>query len=151
MSEPVPPSGVRIGSAERDAALDSLGAHLRAGRLDPEEYSDRVAAVATARYTSDLMPLFADLPADPAGPSPAAAPVSLAKPGRPVLPRSRLMALVPLVALVLFFVFGFAGGWSWSWLFFLLVPMVATLNSGEPNGASEGSAARRARRRGRRS
>ena len=34
-------------------------------------------------------------------------------------------SLAPIIALVLFFAFGFlAGAWAWSWIFFLLIPVV---------------------------
>ncbi len=55
-------AGVRIGDAERDRAADSLGAHFRAGRLDPHEYAERVDVAYRARTERDLAPLFADLP-----------------------------------------------------------------------------------------
>lgn len=35
-----------------------------------------------------------------------------------------IASLTPIVALVLFLIFGFLGGWAWSWVFFLLVPTV---------------------------
>jgi fatty acid desaturase len=34
-----------------------------------------------------------------------------------------IASIAPLVALVLFLAFGFAGGWSWSWVFFLIIPV----------------------------
>lgn len=45
------------------------------------------------------------------------------------------MALVPFLAVALFLVFGFAGGWAWSWLFFLLVPIAGIIVYGP--GADE--------------
>jgi len=36
-----------------------------------------------------------------------------------------IASIVPLVALALFLIFGFMGGWAWSWVFFLLIPIVA--------------------------
>jgi hypothetical protein len=53
---------VRIGYAEREAAVAALGEHLAAGRLDPDEYSSRVEAATAARSRAELVPLFADLP-----------------------------------------------------------------------------------------
>lgn len=32
----------------------------------------------------------------------------------------------PLIAVILFFVFGFCGGWAWSWLMFLTIPIYYT-------------------------
>ncbi len=35
-----------------------------------------------------------------------------------------IVAIVPLVALALFLLFGFlVGGWAWSWVFFLTIPV----------------------------
>lgn len=54
---------LRIGNAERDAAVKALDEHLAAGRLDLDEYGSRYALALTARTMEDLRPLFADLPA----------------------------------------------------------------------------------------
>lgn len=62
---------LRIGDAEREAAVAALGEHYAAGRLTKEEYDERTARAWTARTGSALWPLFADLPRT-AGPSPAA-------------------------------------------------------------------------------
>lgn len=59
------PDPVRIGNAEREAAVRELGEHFAEGRLDPEEYEQRTSAAYAARTTDDLAPLFKDLP--PAG------------------------------------------------------------------------------------
>jgi hypothetical protein len=57
-----PPSGLRIGDAEREAAVTALGEHYAAGRLTKEEYDERSAIAWSARTGSDLAPLFNDLP-----------------------------------------------------------------------------------------
>lgn len=67
------PSGLRIGNDERDAAIKALDEHMSAGRLDPDEYGQRVAEASVARTREDLDPLFADLPE----PHPFAAPPPL--------------------------------------------------------------------------
>ncbi|MFC6089477.1 DUF1707 SHOCT-like domain-containing protein [Saccharothrix lopnurensis] len=54
---------IRIGDAEREHALELLGAHLGQGRLTVDEFGERSARVATARTRGDLLVLFADLPA----------------------------------------------------------------------------------------
>jgi hypothetical protein len=67
---------VRIGDAERDRAVSSLGDHFAAGRLTREEFDARVDQAMAARFDRDLQPLFVDLPQAepvlnrPAGPSP---------------------------------------------------------------------------------
>ena len=43
------------------------------------------------------------------------------------------MALTPFLALALFFLTGFAGGFAWSWLWFLIIPIVAIIIYG-PSG-----------------
>jgi hypothetical protein len=54
--------GIRIGHDEREAAVRELGEHFSEGRLDPQEYEERMSAAYAARTTDDLAPLFADLP-----------------------------------------------------------------------------------------
>jgi len=58
-------SPLRIGDAERDAAMERLGEHFAAGRLTQDEFDERGTQVAAARYEDDLRPLFADLPERP--------------------------------------------------------------------------------------
>lgn len=54
---------LRIGTAEREAAVKILGDHMAEGRLALEEYEERTAAALEARTRGDLRPLFKDLPA----------------------------------------------------------------------------------------
>jgi hypothetical protein len=54
---------VRIGDAERDQAVSLLGDHFAAGRLNREELDERIDQAMQAKFTTDLRPLFADLPA----------------------------------------------------------------------------------------
>jgi len=63
---------IRIGDAERDQAVSVLGDHFAAGRLNREELDERIDQAMQAKFSTDLRPLFADLP----GPEPVA--------GRPV-------------------------------------------------------------------
>ena len=53
---------VRIGDAERDRAIATLGDHFAAGRLTAEEFDERMDQALKARFNEDLEPLFADLP-----------------------------------------------------------------------------------------
>jgi hypothetical protein len=53
---------VRVGNAERDAAATRLGAHLTDGRLDWDEYDQRLQAAYAAKTRGDLAKLFLDLP-----------------------------------------------------------------------------------------
>jgi len=132
-SPPPPPVAVRIGTSERDAAITALGEHMRAGRLDPDEYGDRVARASTARYEAELAPLFTDLPmlSGGAGTTTSSQHGGFGRPGTP--PSHRLgaaaFAAAPFVALITFFVL-VAVGVSDAWLVFLLIPMTATLATG---------------------
>lgn len=64
---------VRIGDADREAAINLLAEHMSAGRLDIAEYDERCAKAAASRVHADLAALFTDLPAPaPAAPAPAA-------------------------------------------------------------------------------
>ena len=53
---------MRIGDAEREAAVTALGEHYAAGRLTLEEYDERTSRAYAARTLADLWPLFRDLP-----------------------------------------------------------------------------------------
>ena len=53
---------VRIGDVERDQAVSALGDHFAAGRLSREEFDERADQAMQARFSTDLEPLFADLP-----------------------------------------------------------------------------------------
>ncbi len=128
-------SGQRIGAAERDEAVEALRTHLEAGRLTPEEYEDRSVSASGARTEGDLVPLFADLP-DPR-PAPVAARTVSARAtgaGLPALSdgaRERIMAVIPLVALVMFFV-------TRTWLWFLAIPIAAALLYGNDRKGRKG-------------
>ena len=54
---------IRIGTAERDAAMKALDEHLEAGRLDVDEYGERSARASVATTVPELAVLFDDLPA----------------------------------------------------------------------------------------
>lgn len=132
--------GIRIGHEERAAAERALDAHLEAGRLDAEEYGERYARAASARTQDELDALFTDLPqphARPLSPPPPAwTPPSspYPRPGavRPLGGRLgvTLAALIPLIAVALFFASG-------AWIVFLLIPLVATMVYG-PGGGRRG-------------
>jgi hypothetical protein len=56
------PYELRIGDAEREAAVSALGEHYAAGRLTKQEYDERADRALAARTQMELFPLFADLP-----------------------------------------------------------------------------------------
>ena len=124
------PSGLRIGNEERDAAIKALDEHMSAGRLDPDEYGQRVAEASVARTRDDLKPLFADLPE----PHPFAAAPSPARRKGPVAvadgalrryagesPAVRLaMALLAVAAVVIILPFALTA----AVLFFVVLPLL---------------------------
>jgi hypothetical protein len=130
--------GRRIGSAERDLAIEQLQQHYQAGRLTPEEYEDRSVRASKASTWGEIAPLFTDLPEPRPGPVHAELSVPQGRPQGlvPLNDRARetIMALTPLVALVLFFTTPL--GWVW----FLAIPIVGIVLYG-PEG-------RHGRRRG---
>ena len=129
---------IRIGTAERDAAMKALDAHLEAGRLDVDEYGERSARASVATTAPELAELFDDLPAPhPVLPGitgpvfPAAAP-----PPTPPARREpsglqvwgpRLMAVTPFLALGLFLL-------TKTWVVFLLIPVIAVLLGSQQRG-----------------
>jgi hypothetical protein len=118
--------GIRIGTAEREAAIAALGDHLGAGRLDLDEYADRSALASIARTRTELLNLFTDLP-EPRSwldPQPAAAgdPWRATSMGVPQRSRSsaerylRAARLLPILVLVMVVSFHL-------WFLFLLIPL----------------------------
>lgn len=75
----------RIGDRERESATALLGDHYAEGRLDPEEYAERLDAIWSARTRSDLDQVFWDLPA-PAATAPARPVAAASRWRRPRLP-----------------------------------------------------------------
>ncbi|MGW5052833.1 DUF1707 SHOCT-like domain-containing protein [Actinokineospora sp. NPDC004072] len=118
---PTPWQDLRVGDAERESALTSLGDHMAAGRLSVDEYGERSAHVATAKTRGDLAALFADLPEPRPRFGPLAAPAPV--PAQPAPPPVRRLPDVvwPLagvaILLVGVFVFRFFPP-------FLVIPLV---------------------------
>ncbi|MDY5785160.1 DUF1707 domain-containing protein [Corynebacterium sp.] len=54
----------RIGDSERSAALDRLTELFTNGYLDVHEFDARTAVVVRSTHASDLVPVFADMPAE---------------------------------------------------------------------------------------
>lgn len=137
---------LRVGDAEREAAIQALGEHFSAGRLTVDEYGERSARVTTAKTAGEVHEQFADLPAPhpaltgqpapPAPPQPAApvrqsawdavrdredkAEVERHEERPPVQRAARaLVALSGVLGIVLLFT-------AHTWLF-LLLPMVLSM------------------------
>ncbi|WIX79758.1 DUF1707 domain-containing protein [Amycolatopsis carbonis] len=79
----VPSPQLRISDQERESALNALGEHMSAGRIDIDEYGERSARITAAKTRGELAGLFDDLP-DPhpvyGSGQPAPAPVPAAPP-----------------------------------------------------------------------
>lgn len=89
-----PATPIRIGDAERDQAVSDLGDHFAAGRLDREEFDERADQAMQARFSTDLTPLFADLPVSK--PEVSTAPPGAARAGGPP-PWAYAMWLFPVL------------------------------------------------------
>jgi hypothetical protein len=126
-------SPLRIGNAERTAALQALDEHLAAGRLGVDEYADRSAAAANAVVAADLAALFTDLPqphpelpgraGPPTAPLPVTPPPGEVAPAQGRGPASWGVGLVPLavVAVIALFLVTRQGA------VFVLIPLAAVL------------------------
>ena len=68
----------RIGDTDRDRAVEYLREHLAEGRLDAGEFDERMSRALQAKTSSEITPLFADLP-EPR-PSTAVEPVTFQAP-----------------------------------------------------------------------
>jgi hypothetical protein len=135
-------SPLRIGNAERTAAMKALDEHLAAGRLTVEEYADRSATAANAMVAAELAALFVDLPephpqlpGTPAAP-PSTAPLPVTAPPGEVAPPARsaleswgprIVAVAPIVAVALFLL-------TRQWVFFLLIPLAGAFFYGGRRG-----------------
>ncbi|GAA1426180.1 hypothetical protein GCM10009616_00050 [Microlunatus lacustris] len=133
----------RIGDAERDRAVDALQEHMAAGRLDREEFDERLGRALAARTVADLQPLFADLPEPRPGTglattpayapppwsqgTPAAAATPAVVPD-PAVPATRSKPLGATLVLTLIWpaavLFCLAAGWQ-NWWVFIVAAMVA--------------------------
>ena len=107
---------VRIGTSEREEAMALLSRQFSEGRLNPDEFTERSAAIAAAMTRADLEPIFADLPAKPGAASASASSIE-----RPRDWRAIVMALIPLVAL------GFTILVPHGWLAWLALPILGIL------------------------
>ena len=106
-----PYDDVRIGDAERERAQSTLSDHYAAGRLDHDEYSERLDRIWAARTRAELDPVFTDLPGA-AGPSPRAsypystpasrrpAPAVRTRRSRPPVPLLVLLVVLGTIAVV---------------------------------------------------
>ncbi len=86
---------LRVSDAERAEVADRLSKHYSDGRLDQDEFNERLDRAMKAKTQSDLAGLFTDLPAAPASPVPQ----GHQRPHR--APRALFFVLVVVVAVSL--------------------------------------------------
>jgi hypothetical protein len=108
---------MRVSHAERTDVADRLSKHYGDGRLDEEEFNERLDRAMKAKTQSDLDGLFDDLP-EPEAPRTVARPNAEPRPAGPRrFPRIAFLALVVILAIMVGqwlahpFVFPFAGFW----------------------------------------
>jgi hypothetical protein len=82
---------VRIGTTEREQAVQLLAEHLSAGRLEVAEFEERVSAAYAARTAAQLAALFRDLP----GPLPSMPGYRMPR----AVPRRAIMLVLVIVLL----------------------------------------------------
>lgn len=84
----------RIADSDRERAMSDLAGHYADGRLDHEEYDERLDAIWTARTRADLAVIFSDLPRPQVTyPSPPARTASRGS-------RRRRVPLLPVIAVL---------------------------------------------------
>lgn len=77
-------ASVRAGDADRERTVQQLQQHLADGRLDYEEFNERVDEAYAARTMDDLADALRELPRIPAQPRPNSSPVAAPRRGMPV-------------------------------------------------------------------
>ncbi len=101
--EPPSQGHLRSSYADRERAIDVLKAAFAEGRLDQDEYNERVSHVYSSRTYAELAALTADLPVGPLGALAAPNPSLSMLPqhlGRPSPPARRRRRRHPVLAMV---------------------------------------------------
>jgi hypothetical protein len=148
MTDQPGPMPQRIGDADRDKAAEFLRDHLAEGRLDQEEFDDRLTRALTAKTQSDLDPLFTDLPGPRPGSTLVPADTFKAPPwqagqvvpkpaARPVAKQSPGWAIATSVAWPAVIIACFILGWSNVW-WLMFIPIVISSIYGKMHGEEDG-------------
>jgi len=97
--------GLRVSDAERQVTADQLKAHFAAGRLDMDEYDERLQQALAAKTRRDLEGVLKDLP-------PANVAAAQARHGRPFfVPVLVAIAVIAVLAFTLSVAHGFFFPW----------------------------------------
>lgn len=102
---------LRIGDADREAAVGLLGEQYALGRLTKDEFDERSDAVWSARTRGDLAPVFVDLPVrSPSAPARSPAPLHQRRFPFPLVPVLFLLVALTVLTHVPFLLLGL-GAW----------------------------------------
>ncbi len=139
--EPGAAPAVRASDAERERTATLLRDHAGAGRITPEELSDRLDVAYAARTVAELDALLADLP-PAAEPGPRAPEPRRDEARRRVLHAIGIAVLVNLVAIGIWLASGTDGSFWPKWVLLLSAVRFAFLAWAElgPAGAHRGEA-----------
>ena len=107
---PTPPA-IRASDADRERTATLLREHCAAGRLMPEELSERLDAAYAARTVAQLDALLHDLPAAPPPPAPAPASPAHERARRRVQHALGVAVLVNLTCLTVWLATGAGDFW----------------------------------------
>lgn len=147
MAHQTPAGSLRIGHAERDRTIALLREHTAAGRLDLDEFEERVGQVTTAKTAADLDAVLTDLPRLPSqvppprpwGPPPGpwgappggwSRPGPWAPPGAPgVRTGWRVLPLWARLVLIMLVVWAVTGA-GYFWPVWVIVPLAFMAVSG---------------------
>ncbi|MGV8872165.1 MAG: DUF1707 SHOCT-like domain-containing protein [Rhodococcus sp. (in: high G+C Gram-positive bacteria)] len=116
---------IRIGTVDREKALDALSLHFSEGRLTVPEFDERSATIASASTRGELDKVFVDLPTASGShsPTPLGTTPAPVEAGGGLDWRAVVMPLVIFGSMALFFLTDFES----KWLFFLLIPLAGAL------------------------
>ena len=103
-----PDPSLRVGDAEREQTADRLRRSHTEGRLDAEEFQERLERCYTAKTAGELRQLVADLPGEQRAPGPFS--------GRRSLRGWRLVPLFPILLTIFLVSALIHGHWFGLWL-----------------------------------
>jgi len=129
VSERDPTPALRASDAERERTATLLREHFAAGRLTPEELSDRLDAAYAARTVAELDTLAHDLPAA-APPAPASSPAHTRARAR-VLHAAGFAVLVNVACVAVWLATGSAGSFWPKWVLLVSAIRLAFVAWGE--------------------